>query len=224
MRASLDGRRAERGSCSQPSLVDPLVGELCRQRPLALVILRRRGIDPSQPAEASVLAGVLDEVRAAEARLAAPWRDRPVTELLDHVLRSYHRPFAAMVDETRAALAAAGAMREVAGGTELERQLAELGADMAQHMDKEERVLFPWLRGRADTAAAAIRAMQLEHSDTLGLLLAVQVTSARALERSGGPLAAAAAQRLEELERSLCEHIHLENNELFPRALEASTR
>lgn len=199
------------------------MGELCGQRPLAMGVLLRHGIDAGCRT-ASVDRVVLADVTAAEEQLAAPWRERPVTELLDHVVRSYHRPFAALMDETAAAIAAARVTLDASGCAELERLLAELRADLEEHMDKEERVLFPWLRGRADTAAEPIRAMQLEHADTMGLLLAVHASATRVLDRSRGPLVAAAGRRLDELEQALCEHIHLENNELFPRALEASTR
>ncbi|MCX5745657.1 MAG: hemerythrin domain-containing protein [Proteobacteria bacterium] len=58
-----------------------------------------------------------------------------------------------------------------------------------------------------------IRAMQLEHADTMGILQAVHEVAARVA-------GAAASPALTHVERTLCEHIHLENNVLFPRALE----
>jgi regulator of cell morphogenesis and NO signaling len=95
---------------------------------------------------------------------------------------------------------------------------------MEQHMAKEERVLFPWLRGRADTAAARC-AMQLEHSDTIHWLRAIHATLRRCLAvATGGTQEQVAASRIDHVERWLCEHIHLESNELFPRALEIEPR
>jgi iron-sulfur cluster repair protein YtfE (RIC family) len=64
--------------------------------------------------------------------------------------------------------------------------------------------------------------MQLEHADTVLLLHAVHVAMVRCLASSSEPAARDAVERIVHVERTLCEHMHLENNELFARALEAS--
>lgn len=205
------------------------VGALCSQRPLGLPVLRRLGIDVTDPhamlATCCRARGLsVDEVTAAihgaEAELAERWQRRPVAELLDHVLRTYHRPFARELIGLLAAIeaACAAARPEAAPAwTALAAQLVELREAMEQHMEMEERMLFPWLRGRAGTAAAPIRAMQLEHADTIELLIAIAVAAA-SCEGASAEITA----RLVEVERWLCEHIHLESNELFPRALQAA--
>jgi regulator of cell morphogenesis and NO signaling len=219
------------------SMVEPelVVGELCWRRPLALPVLHRHGVETNDPAKTLIAccashgvapSVILDEVATEEARLAGPWRALALTELLDHIVRTYHRPFDAELGEAAFAITAASPSRGAPGHHEwavLARELAELRTDMEQHMAKEERVLFPWLRGRADTAAAPVRAMQLEHSDTIHLLRAIRATLRRCLAASSsGPLQQAVAIRIEYVERWLCEHIHLESNVLFPRALEVS--
>ncbi len=212
-----------------------LVGALCTRRPLAVSLLHRHGIgtDPTRSLDAACgerglePADLLRELAYEEDQLAGPWRTRPVAELLDHIVRTYHRPFDAELATAAAAIAAA---RPPAGDprqpmwAELDRQLGELRADMEQHMTKEERVLFPWLRGRAETAGAPIRAMQLEHADTIQLLHAIHAAAGRwtAAGPHGAPPHALVAQ-LAHVESWLCDHIHLESNELFPRALETES-
>jgi regulator of cell morphogenesis and NO signaling len=210
--------------------------ELCARHPLALPVLHQHGVDTSDPCRTLAASceghvdstSILAEVAAEEARLAAPWQALALTELLDHIVRTYHRPFDSELGEVASAIDAASPSRGAPGHdawSTLAHELAELRLDMEQHMAKEEQVLFPWLRGRADTAAAPIRAMQLEHSDTIQLLHAIHATLLQCLEAGPqGPRAEAVASQLQHVERWLCEHIHLESNELFPRALETEPR
>jgi regulator of cell morphogenesis and NO signaling len=211
------------------------VGDWCSRRPLAVPVLYAHGIDASDPARSLVvccrdaqvaLAPILAEVAAAEAELTAPWRTFWPTELIDHIVHSYHRPLPAEIQELDAAIAAAMPPPDAPGTATwhaLRGLVAELADDLEQHMTKEERVLFPWLRVRARTAAAPIRAMQLEHDDTLVTLHALHASAGRCLDaRARGPREAAIARELAQLVRRLCEHIHLESNELFPRALDAA--
>lgn len=195
---------------------EPEIGDLCRQRPLALPVIDRLGGDDD--------VAVLAELSADEATLAAPWRDRGLPALLDHIVESYHRAFDRELQTVEQALSTiwppAGSPRHAAWAR-LRHQLAELRTDMELHMTKEERVLFPWLRGHAATAAAPIRAMQLEHTDTITLLQAIHAGVRRGLAPlPRKPHETAVATAVEYLERRLCEHLHLETNELFRRALE----
>jgi len=208
------------------------ISQLCARRPLAVRVMRARGLDPASRRtlgaccfEAGLeLHELLAELGRAEDAVAGAWRSRPISELLDHVLRTYHRPLASELDAVAVMIddARPGDEPAMEVWSELQRLLDELRTDLEQHMTKEERVLFPWLRGRAETAAAPIRAMQLEHGDTLQLLLAIHATAARMLASEPGDAASRLVGQLDELEAWLCEHIHLENNELFRRALDAT--
>lgn len=144
--------------------------------------------------------------------LAEPWRGRPLPALIDHLVAFYHQPFDARLAEVDAAFARAAhpAWEAARDG------LAELGADLRPHMAKEEQVLFPWLRTRSDTAAGPIRVMQLEHADFLQLLHALHGATQAAASLAPAPAAVLVHAALE---RWLCDHIYLENNVLFPRAL-----
>ncbi len=188
---------------------DEVVERLWGQRPMLLPVLLHAGVDPDAAAghtlgalcldRGLVLEDLLRELAAAEAPLTSPWHG-----LLE------------------AARAAHASPRDVpTGGVdagrwgEVDQLLADLGADMASHMAKEERVLFPWLRVRAATAAAPIRAMLLEHGDTLRLLARLHGRLARRV---------AEADALDVLTRALCAHVHVENTLLFPRALDSGAR
>jgi regulator of cell morphogenesis and NO signaling len=212
------------------------VVELCSRRPLAIQVLQRHAIDPSDPRslaaccqDRALEVGVVrGELIAEESRLAGSWRTRTLPELIDHIVTTYHQRLDAALTAAAAAISAAAPPSDGPAHLDwaaLQRDLEELRADMAAHMAKEEQVLFPWLLGRADTAAAPIRAMQLEHTDTIQLLHALRAGLRRCLAASGrDPRTQAVAARLDEVERALCEHMHLESNELFPRALDGDPR
>jgi iron-sulfur cluster repair protein YtfE (RIC family) len=208
---------------------DEVVERLWGQRPMLLPVLLHAGVDPDAAAghtlgalcldRGLVLEELLRELTAAEAPLTSPWHGASVGALVDHVLVAYHAPWPALLEAARAAHGSHhdDATRGADAGRwgEVDQLLADLGADMASHMAKEERVLFPWLRVRAATAAAPIRAMLLEHGDTLRLLARLHGRLARRV---------AEPDALDVLTRALCAHVHVENTLLFPRALDSGAR
>jgi iron-sulfur cluster repair protein YtfE (RIC family) len=207
------------------------IGALCTKHPLALPVLQQLGVplvDPSAAIDACCAAGGVSTVAAttaiaaAEAALAASWLDRSIDELIDAVVRSYHRPFALeLAKVTRGFEAARDASGHPAWSAMLD-ELAELEVDLSQHIEMEERVVFPWLRVRMTASASLlIRAMQLEHGDAIAHLLVIELHARRWLaEDATSACAELAMEYLRHFERWLCEHIHLEANALFPRALE----
>jgi regulator of cell morphogenesis and NO signaling len=110
-----------------------------------------------------------------------------------------------------------------------------LSADMLPHMLKEEQVLFPYVDQMEEAAAGLrdaptpffgtvknpVRMMMLEH-DRVGELLADlrQVTEDYALPEGACFSYRELYRRLEEFEMRTHEHIHIENNLYFPRAIE----
>jgi regulator of cell morphogenesis and NO signaling len=112
---------------------------------------------------------------------------------------------------------------------------AAVAEDMTQHMAKEERMLFPYIAGLAEasrtgeppatapfgTIANPIRMMEMEHQAAGDLMAAM-----RRLSGDFTPPEDACTtyrvtyKELEEFETDLHRHIHLENNVLFPKALE----
>lgn len=102
--------------------------------------------------------------------------------------------------------------------------------EMEQHMAKEEHVLFPLIR-RIDSAAAngeralggiagPIEAMEAEHQhagDALGAMR--QLTDDFSTPAAACNTYRGAMQGLKELEADLHQHVHKENNVLFPRVI-----
>ena len=177
---------------------------------------RERGLD----AEA-VMREVVAEPDASATE--ACWDDRPLEELIDHILTRYHEPL-------RHELPRLGALaRKVeqvhASKPECPRGLAEHLAAVQEavesHLQKEERILFPAIRaGQGPMAHMPVKVMMAEHEDH-GLNL--RKTRALAGNFVLPPEACATWTELyhglEQLERDLMAHIHLENAVLFPRAL-----
>jgi regulator of cell morphogenesis and NO signaling len=116
---------------------------------------------------------------------------------------------------------------------------ARLCADLTPHMFKEERVLFPYIVATACAAAQnspvpvppfgtvnnPVRMMMMEH-DTAGEILRElrALTSDYTTPADGCVSYKTLYQALEAFEKDLHQHIHLENNILFPRAIEMETK
>ncbi len=99
----------------------------------------------------------------------------------------------------------------------LEHMLNELQS----HMMKEENVLFPMIRaGQGPRAAMPVQVMNAEHDDHGRQLDEVhRLTSDFTTPEGACGTWRALYAGLEKLEEELMDHIHLENNILFPRAL-----
>ncbi|MCB9740739.1 MAG: iron-sulfur cluster repair di-iron protein [Deltaproteobacteria bacterium] len=217
---------------------DCTVADLAATRPKALRVLHRHGIDfccggRRTVAEACERAGVsADQLLAEVAELEASepaderWDTAPLGELIDHIIDRHHRP---LDDELPRLLQMAHRVVQVHGHKQPDRLPAlfetvlALRDDLLPHMHKEEAILFPWMRsGRGADAQSPVRVMLYEH-EAVGELL----EKLRALtDGYTAPPGACATWRglfqgLSELDEDLRLHIHLENNVLFPRALQA---
>lgn len=168
---------------------------------------------------------VLAELNQAAARPAEgeDWTQRPLPALIDHILGRFHEPLRTQVPELERMAARVEAVHadkpDCPRG--LAAHLAAVREALELHMQKEEQVLFPMIaRGHGAHAAAPVSVMEREHDEHAESLR-------RTRELTGDmvpPPHACTTWRalyagLEALERELMEHIHLENNVLFPRAL-----
>jgi regulator of cell morphogenesis and NO signaling len=155
--------------------------------------------------------------------------------LIEHILNRHHA-------YVRAALPSIG--RQLAKLVEVHGQrhpeLARVAAsfdqmsrDLLQHMMKEERVLFPYIREMASTrtgefaqspfgtVANPIRMMEREHREAGDeLRLIRELTSGYVPPADGCTTYRVCFAQLAEFERDLHRHVHLENNVLFPTAIE----
>jgi regulator of cell morphogenesis and NO signaling len=183
------------------------------------------------------------EVLASLERLANAGDTRPddpttgsLGALADYVVETHHvytREAVARIDRLFDKVCDAhGERRPVLH--EMRAMFRAVADELGPHMLKEEQVLFPYIK-RLERAAAAgeappapffvtvrnpIGRMRIEH-DSAGAMLA----TLRALGDGYHPPEGACMtfralyEALDELERDLHQHIHLENNVLFPKAV-----
>lgn len=177
---------------------------------------RHVGLDP---------AAVIQEIEAEGAtRSPERWDTKPLPELIDFIVSEYHEglreDLPALVEAARRVERVHGKKASCPQG--LATLLTQLADELSQHMAKEEQVLFPAIQGgrRGAPVHMPIRMMMQEHDDHGENLRRMRELATGYVP----PPEACATWRalyagLEKLEAELMEHIHLENNVLFPHAL-----
>jgi regulator of cell morphogenesis and NO signaling len=181
---------------------------------------------------ASAVPGVAGVAGVDDANAVTRW---PLDRLVDRIVETHHayvRSALPVIMQSLATIVQVHGQRH----PELERVAAafsEMGGDLLQHMMKEERVLFPYIR---ELAAAGdhrplqspfgsieypIRMMEREHQEAGdGLRLIRELTNGYEPPADGCTTYRAAMAELARFERDLHRHVHLENNVLFPKAIE----
>jgi regulator of cell morphogenesis and NO signaling len=228
---------------------DKTVRELAVEIAAATRVFEKMGIDyccggKRSLADACAVAGVkiedveLELTTASHAHWEEPnFHTATLAELINHLVGKHH-------SFTRLETARLNALLEkvcTAHGenhAELFRinvLFRELGADLETHMAKEEHVLFPYIirmeaaaqqfiplfRPPFGTVANPVRMMMLEHDRAGELLKEIRALSSDYVAPADGCISYQTLyQALEALEKDLHQHIHLENNILFPRAVE----
>lgn len=107
---------------------------------------------------------------------------------------------------------------------EIREQIKQMGIELLYHMEKEEDEAFPIFTTDDDNmrrklSQQLIEELEEEHSTEGGRLATIrQLTNDFTLPDDACNSYKVAYDRLKELEDMMHEHIHLENNILFPRA------
>ena len=158
-------------------------------------------------------------------------------ELVGHILDKHHvytrEEMARLEPLIEKVIAAHGenhpALRSLGG------LFQQLCGDLKPHMFKEEQILFPYIvemeRSAVENRPAPfapfgtvnnpIRMMMMEHDTVGGLLRELRSLSSNYTVPADGCISYQTLyQALEVFEKDLHQHIHLENNILFPRAIE----
>ena len=165
------------------------------------------------------------------------WISAPLGDLTEHIRQKHHRYVREAIRRDLALLEKVTA-KHAANHAELldiRNLFIQVGREMTMHMQKEEQILFPYIEaleraanGEApveppffQTVRNPIHAMMEEH-DAAGALVS-QIREASSAYTS--PANACASYRalyrdLQEFEEDLHQHVHLENNILFPRAVD----
>jgi regulator of cell morphogenesis and NO signaling len=165
------------------------------------------------------------------------WRGEPLNKLTAHIVERYHtfdRDEIARIEPLLAKVCSV--YRESHPELlEIQKAFSGLSQDLLMHMMKEEQILFPYINQLQEAADRAtpkpmpffgtvrnpVRMMMSEH-DTAGDLLKLmrELSSNYTAPPEACISYRTLYQALDEFERDLHEHIHLENNLLFPRAIE----
>ncbi len=177
------------------------------------------------------------EAQAADTAPQKDWQAESVSALVSHIVNTHHRY---VKEEVPRIQRLATKVVSVHGQNHAElarvRELFEaLGQELLAHMEKEEQILFPYMvqAERAvqtgepaphscfGTVRNPVRMMMMEHDaagDTLRELR--QITSDYVPPADACISYQTLYQAVEAFEKDLHQHIHLENNILFPRVIE----
>jgi regulator of cell morphogenesis and NO signaling len=184
---------------------------------------------------------VLELLEQASQNSQAPdaeaWRERPLRDLIAHIVGEHHGYVRRETPRIEALLAKVAAKHgpthpEIA---QIDQIFTAIGQELATHLLKEEQILFPYV-DRMEQAVLAgdpvpaaffgtvkrpIASMVAEHDNAGAMLSQIRELSNGYTAPVGAcPTFVALYRGLEEFERDLHHHVHLENNILFPRAVE----
>lgn len=213
------------------------VGEIAVDYPLATRVFARYNIDyccgGGKPLEAVCkklgldIDTVLEELNqeiSTDNQSQQKWDEASLEELIDHILITYHRPLKEELPRLEAMIQKVNQVhgeKDPKRLPELLKVFTELKNELLQHMMKEEQILFPMIKdGRGDMANGPVDVMMHEHESAGDALRRIR----KLTDDYQPPVAACTTWRalwhgLGVLETDLHQHIHLENNILFPRAL-----
>ncbi len=226
------------------------VREIALEQPSSIRVFESFGIDyccggrkplaeacTATQVEIDQVLAALEAAAANPAPLAENWTQESLRALIGHIVAKHHgyvkRELPRLATPAQKVLNRHGdTMAEL---SDIQSTLARLDEELTGHLAKEELILFPYISnlerahkegtpkpsGCFGTVAHPIQMMTQEH-DAAGTLLARM----RSLSHNFTPPAHACPtfhafyDGLREFEQDLHQHIHLENNILFPRAIE----
>jgi regulator of cell morphogenesis and NO signaling len=196
------------------------LGEACAEKCIAaeVVLAALNEAVHRQPAEEESLTGVT------------------AAELIRHIVKTHHGYIRNELPRLRSM---ANRVAQKHGpihpeATFIQRNLTQLAEELLFHLDKEERILFPYIEGleRSHEKHAAppsacfgsvespIRQMIAEHEGAAGLLEEMRMATRGFVPWAGAcPTTGGLYYELKAFEADLHRHVHLENNLLFPRAI-----
>lgn len=214
------------------------LAEVARNLPQAIPILESAGIDycckgARSLADAAAASGftpdeLIAHLESAEPNGARAWSERRLSELTRYLSAEHEETIRTTLGRVRAVIESAAKSCDPA----LVRRIATLfdgyASTVTQHMLNEERDLFPFIEFLESAAASAASGpkpriaqrvlrefVEHEHFDE-------QLHAMRELTWQLGNSSAAADLRdaITRCMREVHEHVHLENNVLYPRAIE----
>ncbi|MBD3918569.1 iron-sulfur cluster repair di-iron protein [Paenibacillus sp. PR3] len=189
-------------------------------------VIQARGLDGNEIVRQ--LNEAYAELVNKEAIDPAQWKDAPIADLVDHIVNRHHvylRKELPLLSEfiTKVYRVHGNGHEELAL---LYRAFHQLKLEMDQHLIAEEETLFPLLIRYAEEPTAEARKqveiglleLESDHSAVGDLLREMRaITDGYKLPEDACKTYTLTFIKLEELESDIFEHVHLENNILFPR-------
>ncbi|WP_058912553.1 iron-sulfur cluster repair protein YtfE [Entomohabitans teleogrylli] len=213
---------------------DQPVGELALSIPRASALFRKYNLDFCCGGRQTLLRAATRQnldIAAIEAELATlaeqppehDWRQAPLAAIIDHIIARYHDRHREQLPEL--ILQAHKVERVHADKPSvprgLEKYLTLLYQELSSHMMKEEQILFPMIKqGMGAQAGGPINVMESEHDEAGELLEVIKhITNNITPPPEACTTWKALYNGINEMTDDLMNHISLENNVLFPRAL-----
>jgi regulator of cell morphogenesis and NO signaling len=225
------------------------VREIALQQPTAIRVFEQFGIDyccggrkPLAEACAAAMLEIDAVIAALEAAETKPetkvesWADRSLESLISHIESTHHvyvkRELPRLAQLAQKVVGRHGSTKQEV--PLIAAALEQLSLDLIQHLEKEEIILFPYVVGLEQsvskgtakphgcfgTVASPIAMMTQEHDIAGSLLAEIRSLSGNfTTPQDACPTFHAFYDGLREFEQDLHQHIHLENNILFPRAI-----
>lgn len=225
--------------------LDRTVGELVAEDYARAAVFTELGIDfccggGRSVARACASAGVaperlVDALTAIDARRderrASDPRTWPLGRLVEHIVDEHHtyvRRTLPVLDAWTEKVARVHGARHPEL-VEVRGLFDELSGELRRHLDDEEQVLFPRVaaigtpeRGGEPVAEPVMKALEDDHEHAGAAMRRIrELTNGFTPPADACTTYRATFALLEEFEQDLHRHVHLENNVLFPRALEA---
>ncbi len=214
-----------------PAAITPeqAIGQIAVDVPGASAVFRRLKIDFCCGGQISLadavaekgleLGPVIDELAALKLPDDAPQFDSP-SAMIDHIISRYHDVHRAQLPEL---IIMAQRVEQVHQGHPnvpkgLTQALMAAQGELVPHMQKEELVLFPSLkRGGNAFISQPIAMMRMEHTDHGAQLEEIErLTNDMQTPAGACSTWQALYSGLQQFRDDLINHIHLENNILFP--------
>ncbi|HEU5458086.1 MAG TPA: iron-sulfur cluster repair di-iron protein [Terracidiphilus sp.] len=226
------------------------VRDIALEQPASIRVFERFGIDyccggrkplsqacEERSVETRAVLDAIEEAAAGGGAQARDWAQTKLEAICDHIVEAHH-------DYIRAELPRLEMLAEkvVARHGDTHPELAQiqqlihsLGEELLEHLNKEEVVLFPYITNQERNLASCgprplgcfgvvrnpIRVMMTEHDAAGDAMARMRVLSGDFTPPEGAcPTYRGFYQTLAEFEQDLHQHVHLENNILFPRAIE----
>lgn len=216
------------------ALRDQPLGELALTIPRASALFRKHNLDFCCGGKQTLLRAATRQeldLDALEAELMAladepmekEWRTAPLADIIDHIIVRYHDRHREQLPEliyqaTKVERVHADKPNVPKG---LTKYLTMLHEELSSHMMKEEQILFPMIKqGMGSQAMGPISVMESEHDDAGELVEVIKhITHNVTPPPEACTTWKAMYNGINEMIDDLMEHISLENNVLFPRAL-----